>query len=79
MKTGLTELTSIDDSAGAAKPLTMVTIHNRKNQASQPITWAAGRAMNPRIPVRAPVIMMAGSAGRARNVASGPTREIMPK
>ena len=26
-----------------------------------------------------PVMMIAGSAGRARNVARGPTNEIMPK
>ncbi|MBA7690186.1 hypothetical protein ES703_98710 [subsurface metagenome] len=71
--------TSIEEKGIAAKPLTTSSIYDRKSQASQPITWAAGRTTSPKLPAKAPVIIMPGRASKARNVAGRPTNEIMPK
>ena len=71
--------TSIEDKGIAAKPLTTSSIYDRKSQASQLTIWATGRAMSPRPPAKAPVIMIAGNAGRVRSVARGATNETMPK
>ncbi|MBA7675938.1 hypothetical protein ES703_84177 [subsurface metagenome] len=73
------EVTSREARGRAAKPLTTSSIYDRKSQASQLTIWAMGRAISPRTPAKAPVIIMPGSAGRARNVARGATNEIIPK
>ena len=67
------------DRGTAAKTLTTSNIYDRKSQASQARAWAAGRAISPKPPAKAPLIMMPGNAGKARNVARGATNEIIPK